>query len=605
MNQNNNTSLRYRRQQEQSTASAISTTTHTCETDTMQDESTPLSSVQPPQPPAKNAGALNQSSLLAGASNDRTSNQNKEGNKKKKKRTRVNTEHHVMICKRFVSKYSHHDMKINFEHNGIKTGQWLKNLKFNYKKQRLGSRNKAAIVALKELGFVFEASNEDVKNSGDIKNSGFDEAFFDKVQELTVFKEDNGHFNVPPRSGLHDWCEMARVMRNDGTLSGGDLDLLDAIGFPWTSHEGGIRSLIAFKKQFKHCDVPQTHQLHQYCQEVRRLKSEETLEHSQVSMLRAIGFQFEPIVRDPNAENTVNDSAGKSSELDPSHDSCDSSQSVHDRRKVTKKKKRNSKNKGACCDRTNSKHVYHSSNGDFGRTKRTNNKLGRSGRKNFNSNDSDNESDDALSKKVSNYSDSESTRESSIDETWEQVERRNELGRSDVFSDSQSDNDSHSNKKMEQEDKVRNKRYASARIKHHRDSRGLSDRESISNEVAKKDDADDLSCSSQEHEFDASCDSYSNSESIDALNEQLKLPSEVNAMLGESLPSAATKSDHDSSNNAGSPSPQANSSNENLLDEMNLKNKTVKDLQKLCKEHNIPIYGVKQAIIDRLIASVV
>ena len=132
----------------------------------------------------------------------------------------------------------------------------------------------------------------------------------------------------------------------------------------------------------------------------------------------------------------------------------------------------------------------------------------------------------------------------------------------------------------------------------------LSDRESISNEVAKKDDADDLSCSSQEHEFDASCDSYSNSESIDALNEQLKLPSEVNAMLGESLPSAETKSD-DSSNNAGSPSPQANSSNENLLDEMNLKNKTVKDLQKLCKEHNVPIYGKKQTIIDRLIASIV
>ena len=234
-----------------------------------------------------------------------------------------------------------------------------------------------------------------------------------------------------------------------------------------------------------------------------------------------------------------------------------------------------------------------------GQKGRTISLAGRSGRKNFNSNDSDNESDNALSKN------SESTRESSIDGTpWEQVERRNELGRSDVFSDSQSDNDSHSNKTMEQEDEVRNKRYASARIKH-RDSRRLSDRESISNEVAKKYDADDSSCSSQEREFDASCDSYSNSESIDALNKQLKLPSEVNAMLGESLPSAATKSDHDSSNNTGSPPPQANSSNENLLDEMNLKNKTVKDLQKLCKEHNIPIYGVKQAIIDRLVASVV
>ena len=131
------------------------------------------------------------------------------------------------------------------------------------------------------------------------------ETWFERYGELVAYKEKFGHCDVPKRSigkdkKLANWIVQQRVSRNDGTLSGEKIDLLDRLGFKW--HPYGHRwrtnylALIDFKQRFGHCRVPREWKENRklatwVCsQRVRRKAGE--LQSDRIEALDKLGFDW-------------------------------------------------------------------------------------------------------------------------------------------------------------------------------------------------------------------------------------------------------------------------------------------------------------------------
>jgi superfamily II DNA or RNA helicase len=131
------------------------------------------------------------------------------------------------------------------------------------------------------------------------------ETWFERYGELLAYKEKFGHCDVPKRSmgkdkKLANWIVQQRVSKNDGTLSGEKIDLLDRLGFKW--HPYGHRwrtnylALIDFKQRFGHCRVPQEWKENRklatwVCsQRVRRKAGE--LQSDRIEALDKLGFDW-------------------------------------------------------------------------------------------------------------------------------------------------------------------------------------------------------------------------------------------------------------------------------------------------------------------------
>jgi len=86
------------------------------------------------------------------------------------------------------------------------------------------------------------------------------------IKQLAAFKAKHGHCNVPAKCGenlqLGRWVSATRYRRKVGELSEHDFKRLDRIGFVWSVADGewekAFQSLVAYKKKFKHCNVPRT-----------------------------------------------------------------------------------------------------------------------------------------------------------------------------------------------------------------------------------------------------------------------------------------------------------------------------------------------------------
>ena len=103
----------------------------------------------------------------------------------------------------------------------------------------------------------------------------YDEAFEKCRRELTSFKEEFGHCNIPVRySGnpsLGQLCshmrraykKMQKGIKTNSKLSQDRIERLEEIGFQWQSgvdhdktFEKRCRELTSFKEEFGHCNVP-------------------------------------------------------------------------------------------------------------------------------------------------------------------------------------------------------------------------------------------------------------------------------------------------------------------------------------------------------------
>ncbi|WP_210498210.1 helicase associated domain-containing protein, partial [Vibrio crassostreae] len=85
------------------------------------------------------------------------------------------------------------------------------------------------------------------------------------LKELTEFKKEHGHCNVPQRYkidkfNLGSWLSSRRTEFKKGNLSKQKVDALNELGVAWdvAEHEwqNGLKELTEFKKEHGHCNVP-------------------------------------------------------------------------------------------------------------------------------------------------------------------------------------------------------------------------------------------------------------------------------------------------------------------------------------------------------------
>jgi hypothetical protein len=132
-----------------------------------------------------------------------------------------------------------------------------------------------------------------------------DISFNQRFTELLAFKEIYGHCDVPKRYRtnrvLAAWVSNLRSRRKRGSLSQEKIDILDKVGFCWTSTrsqwESRLSDLAHFIKEHGHSFVPQFYARSPYLGTwVRNLRKEcrrNAICAEKIEQLKAIGFNFE------------------------------------------------------------------------------------------------------------------------------------------------------------------------------------------------------------------------------------------------------------------------------------------------------------------------
>ena len=148
----------------------------------------------------------------------------------------------------------------------------------------------------------------------------------ERFQELVEFKNTFGHCLVPHNwSGnvpLAQWVKRQRYQykllnsndkskkQNTSTMSEERMNILNAMGFVWDSHqvswEEKFAQLVEYKKTYGHCNVSGKHSKHEYrplsiwikCQRRQRKllekKEKSTMTEARIAKLDEIGFDWNP-----------------------------------------------------------------------------------------------------------------------------------------------------------------------------------------------------------------------------------------------------------------------------------------------------------------------
>jgi hypothetical protein len=142
-----------------------------------------------------------------------------------------------------------------------------------------------------------------------LENIGFEwdphkakwETFF---EELKMFKRENGHCRVPPKSNtyrsLGSWVSMQRDDYNNGIISEERKSRLEGIGFSWDptidKWNEGFKFLKCYKTENGNCRVPQSYKgdfkLGQWVNNQRAKYRKGTLSDECVRKLESLGFEW-------------------------------------------------------------------------------------------------------------------------------------------------------------------------------------------------------------------------------------------------------------------------------------------------------------------------
>ena len=141
--------------------------------------------------------------------------------------------------------------------------------------------------------------------------------FFDRVDELKVYKEKHGHLNIRQKEdlSLYGFCNNLRgtqraIITGKGTihysLDDSRIAALNAIGFDWKLGARGsdiffdrVEELKAYKEKHGHFNVrqKQNQSLYNFCHNVRQArkgKRNYRLDETRIAALDAIGFNWNP-----------------------------------------------------------------------------------------------------------------------------------------------------------------------------------------------------------------------------------------------------------------------------------------------------------------------
>ena len=122
----------------------------------------------------------------------------------------------------------------------------------------------------------------------------------ERMDELIVYKEKNGNYNVPQRrkSGLGVWVHRQRQSHRKGKLSQKRTTQLKAIGFSWNKTtnewENRFKELDAYKEKNGNCSVPRNQgKLGNWVSDQRGLYKTGKLSQTCTAQLEGIGFVWD------------------------------------------------------------------------------------------------------------------------------------------------------------------------------------------------------------------------------------------------------------------------------------------------------------------------
>lgn len=130
------------------------------------------------------------------------------------------------------------------------------------------------------------------------------EQWFERYGQLVAYKQKHGSCDMPARwdenQKLAKWVVKQRVQKRDGNLESEKIELLNRLSFNWNPRETNWRSvyleLIAFRKRFGHCRVPQNwkenNSLAHWVKTQRMDYAKGELERDRIALLEKIGFEW-------------------------------------------------------------------------------------------------------------------------------------------------------------------------------------------------------------------------------------------------------------------------------------------------------------------------
>jgi len=185
----------------------------------------------------------------------------------------------------FKKEFGHCNVPKNYEDKWL--GDKVSNMRVLYKNNRFPEER---IQQLEELGFVWNM---------------LDHSWNQFIEKLTEFKKEFGHCNVPRE---HDYKWLAgkihtvRSYYKKGKLSDKQIQQLEELGFVWDIIEESwnqlFTQLIKFKKEFKHVNVPSSHDnqwLVTRISSVRASYRDNKLSDEQIQQLEELGFVWNPM----------------------------------------------------------------------------------------------------------------------------------------------------------------------------------------------------------------------------------------------------------------------------------------------------------------------
>jgi len=194
------------------------------------------------------------------------------------------------ILRNYHSEHGNADVPNRWKEDG-RLAAWVSKQRERRKK---GIISDERIQRLDELGFTWQHRERG--------------SWEDRYQELIEFKKKYGHCNAPldykefPKLGA--FVNNMRVQRNAGILSGERINLLERIGFKWSSKEESNTSkwedryvqLLYFKDEYGHCNVSYNYlyipQLSNWVNQQRVLRKKGMLLATREKMLNELDFDW-------------------------------------------------------------------------------------------------------------------------------------------------------------------------------------------------------------------------------------------------------------------------------------------------------------------------
>jgi superfamily II DNA or RNA helicase len=168
----------------------------------------------------------------------------------------------------------------NVPRNAGSLGNWVIN-----QRARKNQLSDERIARFDAIGFVWDHGDAILEES---------------FAALLAYKEANGHCNVPARpTSLGMWVSNQRLARNRNQLSQERIDRFNAIGFVWdpfpAAWEESFAALLVYKEANGHCNVPQSAgSLGSWVNNTRSARPKNRLSQERIARLDAIGFVWDP-----------------------------------------------------------------------------------------------------------------------------------------------------------------------------------------------------------------------------------------------------------------------------------------------------------------------